>query len=185
MESIRPDCQKQNPNMTKKLTPYQILGKLTIQRKRKWYEVKMEELQLYQKIHTSVFLEEPLFIRALQCDHSGMNLDISTFSQKRLRKTTHQFCCILKKRRFNQIRRTCFQEVLERTEAGKQCTSHSCRHWIQTPTRSTSRTLTWWSIMTWCLWLIWNRRKIRWNFSKRRSGASSAATQFRQSSSQR
>ena len=73
----------------KRLTPYQILEKVTSQTKKEWYEVcpkkglMMKSQQLYQVIHNNVRREQPMFIRALQ-GHSGETLDISTSAHKKI-----------------------------------------------------------------------------------------------------
>ena len=152
-----------------------------------WMEgSKMEGQQLYQKIHNSVCPEEPLFTRALQ-GHSGKNLDMSTLTLEKIEKNYAPFLYHVGLSRNEDAifkLEDLSQDVLERTEAGKQCASNLCRHWVGTPTRSTSRTFIWRIIMTYCLWLIWKWRKIRWNFSNRPTEVSHV-TQFQPSSSPR
>ena len=73
------------------IKPYQILGKHTSQTNKERDDVcwkkgsTMTGLQWYQRIHISICREEPLYITAPQ-DHSGKNLNISTFSHKKIEK---------------------------------------------------------------------------------------------------
>ena len=88
--------------MTTGLTSYHILGKLTSQTNKERYDVCWKKKKIdddrqpsYQRIHDSVCTEEPMYIRARQ-DHSGKNLDISTFSHKKIvKKDSHNFCIML------------------------------------------------------------------------------------------
>ena len=58
----------------------------------------------------------------------------------RLKKDTPNFCIILDSReaKIQWHQGDLYQEVSEKTKGGKQCTSHSCRHWIHTQTKSAS-----------------------------------------------
>ena len=74
----------------KGLILYQILGKLTSQRKRdmKFNGKKDQRRQVssdISKSHTHFQWEEPMYVRALQC-HSGENVYMSTFSPKEIEK---------------------------------------------------------------------------------------------------
>ena len=55
---------------------------------------------------------------------------------------------VFKKWRFNENQEDQYQVFLAWAKAGKQCTSHSCRHWIRIRNRSSSRTSTWRIILT-------------------------------------
>ena len=94
-------------------------------------------------------------------------------------------CWILKTWRSNKISTTCARMIGNKQRQNKQCISQSFRHWIRTPTRSTSITSTWRTIMTDCLWWIWKQRRIRWDSIRQRTWVSGAPTQFRPCSSQR
>ena len=134
-----------SPNIIKGLTLYQILGAFTSQTNEGRCEVcwkkgsTMTGQPSCQRIHNSVCREELMCITELQ-GHSGNNLDISTSSHTKIQKGQAQ--CLYKigfsrsddsKKKNMRIWSRRFGKA-----AGNQCISHSCRHWIRTPTRSTS-----------------------------------------------
>ena len=92
-----------------------------------------------------------------------------TKARERIR--THH-CCImldLQDMKIHENLKDLWQEDLEYAKPGKH--SHSCRHRIRTPTWRTSPTSTWKTIMTDCLWLIWNQCRMRWNSVRTANGS--------------
>ena len=128
----------------------------------------------YIKRFIPIFNEKNLCTPQLYKVKSGENLVVSTFYHKKIEKGGDSIKSGGRVPPAFGVRR-----------GRKQCTSHSGRHWLRTPTRITSPTSTWRTIMTDCLWLIWKQRRIRWNSNTQRTGASCVTTHVRPSSSQR
>ena len=150
--------QRDSANMIKGLTPYQILDTLTSPTKKERSEVCWKKgsettgQQLCQKIHNSVCREEPMFIGALQ-GHSGKNLDMSTFSRKKIEKRFAPFLYHIGFSR-SEDSITSGELVLGSlgTSQGRKAVHFSLASpWIHAPTRSTSLASTRRTIMTECL----------------------------------
>ena len=177
----------------KGLTPYQILGKLTSQTKKERFEVCWKEgaemtSQQWQQQESYPFSMGRTYVRqssAMSLRRECVHVDAFTQQDRERRCIIAVSCWILRTWKFNKNFVDLCHEDFEKANAEKQCTSQSFRHWIRTPTRSTSLTSTWRTIMTDWLWWIWKQRRIRWDSIRQRTGVSCATTQFRPSSPQR